>query len=77
VIKPQPHKAHILIMTLVKNVDPDVLIEGLRHSDDKIHNHHAHQKNAGVTLTPYSSRYNAQVTCPPQETWINVDWLAG
>ena len=47
-------------MALARHIDPDSLLEKLRNSDSKVHHHHARHKNVGSTLTPYSSRYNAQ-----------------
>ncbi len=47
-------------MPLAKHVDPDTIINELRGSDEHSHRHHLHVKNSGSTLTPYSSRYNAQ-----------------
>ena len=47
-------------MSLSRHIDPETIIEKLRNSDDKAHKHHAHTRNAISSLTPYSSRYNAQ-----------------
>lgn len=46
-------------MPLASHVDPEELIEKLRLGDDKIHHHRIRAKDAGPSLTPYSSRYNA------------------
>ena len=47
-------------MSLARHIDPDTLIDKLHGSDEKAHKHHAHTRNATSSLTPYSSRYNAQ-----------------
>lgn len=47
-------------MALAKHVDADSIIQKLHSGDDKAHKHHKHVQNASYSLTPYSSRYNAQ-----------------
>ncbi|KAK4937720.1 glutamate decarboxylase gad1 [Elasticomyces elasticus] len=47
-------------MPLAKHVDPDSIINQLRSSNQQSQRHHLHAQNANSTLTPYSSRYNAQ-----------------
>lgn len=47
-------------MALAKHVDPDAIVNQLRTSDEHSQRHHLHIKNSNATLTPYSSRYNAQ-----------------
>ncbi|RVX73544.1 hypothetical protein B0A52_02432 [Exophiala mesophila] len=47
-------------MPLAKHIDPDTIIDQLRTSSAHSHRHHLHSQNINATLTPYSSRYNAQ-----------------
>ena len=48
------------VMALARHVDPETIIESLRGSHEKAHNHNVHVRNATSSLTPYSSRYNSR-----------------
>merc|ERR1711939_1150076 len=47
-------------MALARHVDPDELVEKLRATGGPIHRHRVNHNSAASSLTPYSSRYNAQ-----------------
>lgn len=47
-------------MALAKHIDPDELIEKLKAQGGPLHRHRVNHQSAVSSLTPYSSRYNAQ-----------------